>query len=319
MKTRYNVLRAALAAAILALVCGMSAPAPAHAQDDVTWLLNQINTLRGGLGLHAYSLNPQLTAAATQHSQYMADSCDVSHTQANGSTPLSRARANGYTGGWISENIYSGPNARASDAWNFWINSGIHYQGLTHKIVNEIGIGVAAGSCGRGYTLLFGHRADVTAPPAPAPAGDSAPAAPPPTRRPTRPPATFTPTPTIPTLTPSHTWTVTPTPSDTPAVTGARVPPETGTPSATPLLLPTVPALDSGSPTPVVIARLPSNTPTLPATATGTPTPTPLPTPAPAANGDNSSRVPGWMPVMLVAGAVMLGAAGVGVWRYARR
>ena len=62
-------------------------------QDEVTWLLTQINNLRASLGLPPYSLNAQLSAAATQHSQYMVTTCDVSHTEANGSTPTSRARA----------------------------------------------------------------------------------------------------------------------------------------------------------------------------------------------------------------------------------
>ncbi|NDJ75938.1 MAG: CAP domain-containing protein, partial [Chloroflexi bacterium] len=69
----------------------------AHAQDDVTWLLNQINALRASQGLHTYALNPQLTAAAQAHSQYMSDTCDVSHYQSNGSGPIDRARAQGYT------------------------------------------------------------------------------------------------------------------------------------------------------------------------------------------------------------------------------
>lgn len=221
----------------LLVLLGPDTRAQAQRPDDVTWLLNQINALRADLGLHPYALNPQLSTAAQLHSQYMSDTCDVSHTQANGSRPIDRARAQGYTGGWISENIYSGATPNASAAWDFWINSPLHYQGLTHKIVNEIGIGAAHGACGwYSYTLLFGHRDDVTAPPAPAPpAGGDSSAPPPPTARPyVPPPPTSTPTPTIATLTPSPTWTLTPT--WTPSRTPSPRPP-----SATPRALDTAP------------------------------------------------------------------------------
>ena len=287
-------------------------PQHARAQDDVTWLLNQINALRASLGLHAYSLNPQLSAAAQQHSQYMADTCDVSHTQANGSTATSRARANGYTGGWIGENIYSGQNARAQDAWNFWTNSGIHYQGLTHKIVNEIGIGVAYGGCGQGFTLVFGHRDDVSAPPA-VPSGDGgAPVDEPAPQAYIPPPPTNTPTPTIPTLTPSATWTLTPTHT----ATAAGRPTRAATLTPTPLVLPTVPAVDApASATPAAVARVPS--------ASATPIPPPVtPTLAratPDVPGQAGGRdLPGWVPFGLVGAALVLGAAGVAVLLRAR-
>lgn len=219
---------------------------PARSQDEISWLLGQINGLRASVGVPPYSLNAQLSAAAQQHSTYMATTCDVSHTEANGSTPVDRARANGYTGSWVSENIYGGGMADAGYAWNFWLNSPIHYQGMTSSNMNEIGIGIASGDCGHFYTLVFGFRADASAPPAPvqgpvAPSSDAA-AAPAAAIVPTRapyvpPPPTFTPTPTINTLTPSATWTITPT--YTPSATGTAAPP-----TMTPLILPTVPALD---------------------------------------------------------------------------
>jgi hypothetical protein len=201
--------------------------------DEKTWLLNQINALRGQLGLHAYAWNNQLGAAAQQHSDYMAATGDISHTESNGSTPASRAVANGYTGGWVSENIYGGTLATAADAWNFWVNSSIHYAGLTNSNTNEIGIGVAGSGIGQFYTLVFG-RGDIVIGSAPTPAnpvpdtsnGATSPSqAPAPTRRPA-PSRTFTPSPTIPTFTPTATWTFTPTWTATPSPT---TPPPTGT------------------------------------------------------------------------------------------
>lgn len=315
VNTTMGRLRAWLPVIVLCAVLWTQPLPSVQAQDDVSWLLGQINALRGELGLHAYSLNAQLSAAATQHSRYMADTCDVSHTESNGSTATTRARANGYTGNWISENIYMGRGG-AQGAWNFWTNSAIHYQGLTHKVVNEIGIGVASGSCGRGYTLVFGHRGDVSAPPA-APSGDGGAAPAPQVYVP--PPPTFTPTPTFPTLTPSHTWTFTPTATDAPAGTPTQA--ATHTPTNTPLVLPTVPALEiPASNTPVVVALVPSVPPS------DTPLPTARPpsrTPPPdavqlvraEANTPGDDDMPVWVPLALLVSALLLGGVGVMIWR----
>ncbi len=301
-----NIVRAVAALGMAAALWLGPGPA-AHAQDEVTWLLTQINNLRASLGLPPYRLNPQLSAAATLHSQYMVETCDVSHTEANGSTPASRARAQGYSGSWISENIYMGQLARAQDAWNFWLNSPIHYQGLTHNVVNEVGIGVAYGPCGQGYTLLFGHRDGVSAPAAPPaenPAQSSAP--PPPTQAPyVPPPPTRTPTPTVPTLTPSYTWTPTTVRSPTPTATHTQSPTATASPTA--LVLPTVAASNTLPPT--AVAVLP--------TASSPRTPTPLPTPATADPLPPAApSLPRWLPLALLAVAALL--ATLGGWLFWR-
>jgi hypothetical protein len=214
---------------ILFLLGWWNSPAAAQGNDPQS-LFGQVNSLRAGVGLHAYVWNNQLAAAAQQQSEYMAVTGDVSHTQSNGSTPTSRATANGYTGSMIAENIYGGLTAQASDAWNFWVNSGVHYATLTNARDNEIGIGMATGEHGTFFALVIGYRSDVNAPPAPPPAenppsvvesdsgnasGQAIPQAPPATLPP--PTLTFTP---FPTLTPSVTWTPTftwtPSPTNTP-------------------------------------------------------------------------------------------------------
>ena len=278
----------------------LPAPSQATAQDDKTWLLNQINNLRAQQGLHAYVWNSQLGAAAQQQSQYMADTGHISHTQSNGSTPRQRATANGYNGDWIIENIYGGTNAGAGSAWNFWINSPVHYSGLVNRNTNEIGIGVASTGRGTFYTLVFG-RGPINPPPAqvvnnPDPAGQAPVAqqpapnlssnAPAPTRRP--PTKTFTPSPTIPTFTPTITWTWTPewTPSYTP----------TDAPSTpTPLQLPTAVAVamdvsDDSAIEPVVPTTTPIAATTVQASA-----------------GGNSNRVRELLPLLLIGQVILIG------------
>lgn len=134
------------------------AAAPLQAQDAVSDLLGRINSLRGSLGLPGYTLNASLSAAAQSQAQWMVDTGNVSHTRPDGSTPRTRAAAAGYGSNWVSENIYMGTVATASDAWNFWLNSAIHYAGMTSSNYSEIGIGAARNATwGAAYVLVFGN------------------------------------------------------------------------------------------------------------------------------------------------------------------
>ncbi|MBL8161620.1 MAG: hypothetical protein JNJ61_06495 [Anaerolineae bacterium] len=131
---------------------------PAAAQDVSGDLLGRINTLRAGLGLPAYSLNGALASAAQNQAQWMIDnSCAIAHTRPDGSNPRSRAQAAGYGTSDVSENIYCGSLATSDNAWNFWINSGIHYAGLVNTRYKEIGIGSARGEAGTSFVLVFGN------------------------------------------------------------------------------------------------------------------------------------------------------------------
>ncbi|MBI5928890.1 MAG: CAP domain-containing protein [Chloroflexi bacterium] len=283
---------------ITSLILGFSYSPAAAQGSDQQWIFGQVNSLRGGLGLYAYVWNDQLAAAAQQQSEYLAATGIISHTQANGSTPTSRATANGYAGSMIAENIYGGLIAQATDAWSFWINSGVHYATLTNPRDNEIGIGAATGEYGKFFALVIGYRRDVTAPPAaPVPANDTgsgagqpaAPTAPPPTPRP--PTLTFTPSPTIPTATPTITWT--PTFTWTPSPTHT-IPP----PTSTGIHLPTA----------QVVAMLPSATQAV-AMAPVSTSPPSSPSAKPAlSKGFNARKL---LPIFLV-GQVML--IGVGVY-----
>jgi hypothetical protein len=142
------------AAVILLLLIFFNTPQTAQAQGD---LLARINGLRGSLGLHGYSLNGALSAAAQNHAAWMAATKQISHYQPGGSTPSTRAAAAGYPSSWVSENIYGGTSASADGAWNFWINSPIHYRGLTNANYFDVGIGVASAEGWNFYVLVFGN------------------------------------------------------------------------------------------------------------------------------------------------------------------
>ncbi len=135
----------------------LAALGAARAQGEAGDLLGRINNLRASLGLPGYTLSGTLSAAAQSQAQWIVETGVVSHTRPDGSTPRLRAQAAGYPTTEVSENIYAGTNATIGDAWNFWINSRIHYAGLTNARYKEVGIGVARSAWGTAYVLVFGN------------------------------------------------------------------------------------------------------------------------------------------------------------------
>jgi hypothetical protein len=142
---------------LLLLTLSLLLALPVQAQDSAGDLLGRINNLRASLGLPGYRVNGALTAAAQSHAQWMADTGSISHVRPDGSGPRTRAVNAGYPTTDVSENIYGGSNATVDTAWAFWVNSGIHYRGLTEPRFQEIGIGIARGAIGTTYVLVFGN------------------------------------------------------------------------------------------------------------------------------------------------------------------
>jgi hypothetical protein len=149
------------------------------AQDEVGDLLGRINALRASVGLAPYALNGALSGAAQDQAQWIVSTGSVAHTRPDGNGVRSRALAFGYPTTDVSENIYGGSGARVGDAWSFWVNSGIHYRGLVNDRYQHIGIGIARGSWGAAFVLVFGNPGGpAPAPPAASGGGGSANAAP---------------------------------------------------------------------------------------------------------------------------------------------
>lgn len=130
---------------------------PHLAQAQAGDLLARINNLRGSLGLPGYTLNGALSAAAQAQAQWMADTATISHVRPDGSGPRTRAVNAGYPTTDVSENIYGGTGANIDTAWSFWVNSGIHYRGLTEPRFKEVGVGIATSSWGTTFVLMFGN------------------------------------------------------------------------------------------------------------------------------------------------------------------
>ncbi|MBM3119700.1 CAP domain-containing protein [Candidatus Shapirobacteria bacterium] len=106
-------------------------------EQDIVSLINQ---RRQAMGLGQLAVNFQLVAAARGHSRDMAEHGLCSHSGSDGSTPLSRAQAAGFTGRLYGETVGCGyPTPQAIvDGW--WGSPG-HKAVLTNSGVTLIGVG----------------------------------------------------------------------------------------------------------------------------------------------------------------------------------
>jgi hypothetical protein len=237
----------------------------AHAQSEEAYLVQKVNELRASQGLNTLSWNGALATAAYGHSAYLAARIYTGnpHYEADGSGPQDRATRNGYSGR-ASENVVGGRTATAEYAFNWWMNSRVHYRNMLGNW-NEVGVGIVdGGERGKWYTMMFGNAGAapiVSNPNAGSSSSSSGSSGGSVAVRPTKPPP--------PTYTPSVTF--------TPSIT--FTPRATFTPTFTPTFLP-------ATETPIVIEITPQNLPTesvlvIAQVPSETPTDTPSPSPIP--------------------------------------
>jgi uncharacterized protein YkwD len=123
-------------------------------QGEILRLLNQA---RAAAGLTPLRINSILTAAAYGHSVDMASNQFMAHDGSDGSTPPMRALRQGFTGGFVGENVLVRSSLNASGAFNQWWNSPPHYDAMMNPDFREIGIAYAVSSEGNYYyTMLLG-------------------------------------------------------------------------------------------------------------------------------------------------------------------
>lgn len=141
--------------ALIALLLG--AARPTLAQDATSFLLTRVNNLRAAQGLPAYAIHPALTAAAGNHARWMAENNRLDHFQFDGTGVRTRAPNAGFPSSWVGENIYLGSSASPNAAWNWWLNSPVHYAGLVSPNYDKIGIGSATAAGRTAFVLVFGN------------------------------------------------------------------------------------------------------------------------------------------------------------------
>jgi uncharacterized protein YkwD len=106
----------------------------------VNQLLDLINTARREAHIPALVLNPQLTAAAQDHSADMACNNFLSHTGSDGSYIDDRILTAGYAPTYWLEIIAMGT---PQDAMNQWQANATHWEAVLDSKATEIGIGYA--------------------------------------------------------------------------------------------------------------------------------------------------------------------------------
>ena len=102
--------------------------------------------------------DPRLNAAAAQHAAWMAAHRSLSHTGPGGSTAVTRAAAQGYTGRSyaIAENIAYGQRT-TTEVFNAWVASAGHRHNIDNAVYQDVGIGVATAADGARYwAVTFG-------------------------------------------------------------------------------------------------------------------------------------------------------------------
>jgi uncharacterized protein YkwD len=115
-----------------------------------------INDQRTGNGCEALTVNDQLTAAARDHSAWMAQTGTFSHTGKDGSTFVTRARAAGYAQP-SAENIAMGYRT-AAQVVDGWMNSAGHRANILNCQSKTVGVGIANAADGTPYyTQDFGY------------------------------------------------------------------------------------------------------------------------------------------------------------------
>jgi uncharacterized protein YkwD len=102
--------------------------------------------------------SPALGAAAFTHSQSMAQSNYFSHVGPQGDTPYDRAKAAGYRGRQVGENMAAGQGSPTA-AMAGWLASPGHCANLMNPLFTQVGAGyqaLAASQNGIYWTMVFG-------------------------------------------------------------------------------------------------------------------------------------------------------------------
>lgn len=101
--------------------------------------LAAINAVRAQNGLTPLSLDPTLTRAAYDHARELAARDDISHYGVNGSTPVTRVAAAGYSAVTTGENLAIGQR-RFDDVLEGWLASPSHRRTIMQETVQHAGL-----------------------------------------------------------------------------------------------------------------------------------------------------------------------------------
>ncbi len=113
-----------------------------------------VNAERAKHKRKALKVSNALVKAARAHTKDMDAKNYFNHVSKDGRTPLQRARAAGFSGSFVAENIANGPNT-AAGAMAIWLKSSQHRTNIRSKKYTTIGVG-ALPADGNLFTQVFG-------------------------------------------------------------------------------------------------------------------------------------------------------------------
>jgi hypothetical protein len=128
-----------------------------------------VGRTRVSAGLLPLARSPQLDRAAVLHAQDMAARGYMDHSAPDGSSPASRAAAQGYQtprgSAWLVVETISAISDEPDGALGWWLSDAVHHRVLMHDFWRELGVGyVQGGPYGRFWVALFGCRPNVLPP-----------------------------------------------------------------------------------------------------------------------------------------------------------
>ncbi|PJN28059.1 sigma-70 family RNA polymerase sigma factor [Kitasatospora sp. CB02891] len=132
-----------------------STPAAKRMADLGQQVLDLVNSQRAQAGCKAVRANGQLTAAAQEQSDDMAERAFFDHTNPDGEGPEERIDAAGYQWSGWGENIARGQKDAAA-VMAGWMNSPGHRANILNCAFTELGVGVHQGTGGPWWTQDFG-------------------------------------------------------------------------------------------------------------------------------------------------------------------
>jgi uncharacterized protein YkwD len=134
-------------------------PGDASQSGQAEAILQLVNVARAANNAGPLTLNTSLTTAAAQHSADQAQRDTLGHDGSNGSTPLDRALAAGYSSRCVGENVLLRSDLHAAAAFDQWWNSDGHRENMMNPDFDEIGLAYAiAASNQYYYTMLLGDN-----------------------------------------------------------------------------------------------------------------------------------------------------------------
>ena len=152
----------------LALIVALLLPSAANAEVNdyelETWRL--VNQERQARGLTALGSDARLFAAAEAHTEWMCSNRTLSHYGVGGSTPGTRATAQGYVWNAVGETLAQGFTTPSSVVLNGWRRSSGHWNILMSTRYRDIGVAYVrcSGSRLHYWTVLVGNSRSAAIP-----------------------------------------------------------------------------------------------------------------------------------------------------------